>query len=213
MPHQITIKRQVGQRRDRPVELDQRVENAAGDAVGADGDAHRHGGQHSQSPGPGRYGSGWRPGAARRWSPYSRWSPAASLFAARQTAAAGTAARSNRWRSRPTTAISSAPRVSPLIQRVLRLRLRSAGVAGLTAVAGNCFITAHADSCRCENTLLKHVFAGFDKPWVGLDRTGRLAGRVALAESPGSGARRFARGWAPAESGRWRGTPLLRCRG
>ena len=41
--------RQISQRRNRAVELDQRIENAAGDTVGADGDADRHGGQHREA--------------------------------------------------------------------------------------------------------------------------------------------------------------------
>jgi hypothetical protein len=40
--------RQVGERRDRPVELDRRIEDAPGDAVDAHGDADRHGGDQRQ---------------------------------------------------------------------------------------------------------------------------------------------------------------------
>ncbi|MNR11639.1 hypothetical protein D3C85_1279480 [compost metagenome] len=43
--------RQVGQWRDRAVELDQRIENAAGDAVVADGNAHRDGRKNGKTQG------------------------------------------------------------------------------------------------------------------------------------------------------------------
>jgi hypothetical protein len=44
----VSGKRQIGERRDRPIELDRRIEDSPGDAVHAHGDADGNGGHDGQ---------------------------------------------------------------------------------------------------------------------------------------------------------------------